>query len=394
MGETLVMLGDVAGVYGDLPVAVERYQRTPGYELNIEQYNYAMFRCGEMLDEMKRHDDVIAHFQAYIQRNREDSNIPLALYWVGSAMWKKEQQAQALAYWRDAIVKFGPDRKALGLDILMDEWVARARDAKPETSKPAWKGMHELLAEAEAKKQMPLVLRLRRLLSYEPDALEAEQRSLRRMVVQEANIPHASASVLEFILDQAEAATNHPLALKAAQALVAEFPETDAALAARMLLAKEARGAGNFDEAIKHLDIIREVFATSGEAGEALLMLGDLYLERKDWAKADEMYTQVLGVKEWKPLWPPALYGRGEVARGQKQFDKAAAFYERIYVLYAGHARWVPKAYVARAECLRRLGEIKNARETLEEMLKVPEIDQAPETPEAKAMLEDLKQRV
>ena len=123
-------------------------------------------------------------------------------------------------------------------------------------------------------------------------------------------------------------------------------------------------------------------------------MLGEIYLEQKDYARADESFTQVLGVKEWKPLWPQALYGRGECARAQKQFDKAAACYERIYVMYGGYAKWVPRAYFARAGCLVRMGKIREARETLEEMLKVPDIDQAPEAADARALLEELKQRV
>ena len=93
----------------------------------------------------------------------------------------------------------------------------------------------------------------------------------------------------------------------------------------------------------------------------------------------------------WRQWWPAALYGRGENARGRKDYRAAAACYERIYVLYAGHVSWCAKAYLARAECLRELHEGQKAVETLDEMLRLPDLQQQPEIEAARKLHEQLK---
>ena len=66
------------------------------------------------------------------------------------------------------------------------------------------------------------------------------------MLLYEGNLPFASAVILEFMVDHAEGmVSNRALAIKAAEALVADFPETDAALSAR----RELVGSGSDPQA-------------------------------------------------------------------------------------------------------------------------------------------------
>jgi TolA-binding protein len=394
-GEAYMMLGDIGGVFGELTQGVERYQQVPRYDVNIEFYNYAMFRCGEMLNELNDFAGMVRHFKEYIARNREGSNLPLAMYWVGSALWSMGEQKGALEYFRQGIEKYGVDRKALGIDLILEEWVGRSRGAETGTTVNAWRDLADLLQKSEKEGQQTLGLRLKRIFLYEPEIPDERKRALLKELVQEKNLPLASPGVLELILDEAQKAGNRELAQKTADAVIRDFPETDTALTARRMLADYAIQKKDFATAIKHLNIIREVFATSGEAAEALMMLGDLYLKANQYAEADECYKSVLGVREWRgALWPAALYGRGECARMQRAFEQASAYYERIYLMYAQYRDWTARAYLARAQCLTQIMQYRKAAETLEEMLGNTELVNLPEAAQGRQLLNELKRRI
>jgi tetratricopeptide (TPR) repeat protein len=142
-----------------------------------------------------------------------------------------------------------------------------------------------------------------------------------------------------------------------------------------------------FPEAIKHLGVIQEVYATSGEAGNALILLGKIYTEQGKYAEADECFKSVLQIKGWRSLWPEALYCRGDNAMAQRRFDVASAYYERIYLMYGHYRDWMAKAYLRRAECLIKGFQEAKAREVLHEMLDNPDLAGRPELSEARKLL-------
>ncbi len=376
--EAQLMLGDVHGSGGELKEAVKCYTEALAGTLNIELYNYASFRTAEMLNEMRDYDGLLAHLQAYIERNRPDSNLPMALFWTGNAYWEKGDQERALGFYRDSIAKYGRDRKALGIDTILEEWVGKLKNSKPAIATEGWRAMHVLLGESRGVRDRTLALRLERVLLYEPGAAPEDVAAYRKDILSAKSVPDASPDVLTMIAQEAQKSGQRDLALLASSTIVADFPETDSALDARMLLARDAVEHEDYAAAIKHLDVVRAVYASSPEAARALLMLGSLYQRKQDWEKADLVYNEVLAVKEWKALWPEALYGRGECARAQREYAKAAVFFERIYVMYSGYPSWTAKAYLARAECLYRLREFTGAAEVLNELRGQPGLTNLP----------------
>lgn len=394
MGEAHVMLGDVSGAVGELEEAVRRYRKGIEFELNVELYNHACFRCGEMLRELKDWQGAVKFFTDYIQRAKPDSNIPLAIFWIGDAYWEMGQPESTFRYFGDALTRYGNDRKELGIDLILEKWVDRTRQAPKPLAQKAWLDMREMLKQALAAKTYTLALRMERILMYDPAASDVEKAAMRKFMLRAENLAYASPGVLEMMIDESVKAGNPALAKQAAEAIIREFTETDYALSARRLLAQQALDAKDWDGAIVHLNIIREVYASSDDAADALLTLGRLYREKEQYDKADAAYKDVVGVKEWKPRWPEALYGRGEVARAQRKWDQAAAYFERIYVLYTGAKDWSAKAYLARAECLGRLLMHAKAVETLDEMLNNPQLQGTPEAEQAKELRDKMKARM
>lgn len=394
-GEAYLNLGDIAGALARLPQAVERYRKVADDpNINIELYNYAMFRCGEIMLELKNYDAAIKHFEDYIQRNREGSNIPMAIYWVGNALWQKDQPADALAYYQRAIEQFGKDRLELGIDLILEEWVGRSRSAPSEVARKGWREMLELYKQAMAANERTLALRIARILRYDPSADEAARADLTRAILQEANIEPASAGILDLIEEEALKAGNRDLAIRAAHKLVADFAETDYALNARMFIARDALQRQDDQEALLQLSVVRDIFVASMESGEARLLLGEIYLRQKDYQEADLAYREITEYREWKKMWPAAIFGRAEVLSAQKKYKEASAFYERLYVLYSGHSDWAARAYLRRAQCLDRLFERQKAVEVLEEMIAQPELQATPEMEEARQLLANFKRQV
>ena len=291
--------------------------------------------------------------------------------------------------------RHGADRTAVGVDMVLDEWVSRAKGLSGEAGDAAWADLRKSLKLAKEQLQRPLALRLTRALLHDPALGESRRGLFAGEILSEENVPHASPAVLEFMLDEGQKRGQEGLAERAAAEIVSAFPETDYVIPARMLLARRAISEDRFADATAHLDVVRKVFASRPEAAEALLLLGEAYLKQRRYDKADESYRSVLAVREWRgPLWPAALHGRAECARLSRDYRAACAFYERIYVLYSHYGEWVSKAYLWRAKCLARLGEFRKATQTLKEMLAAEELSGRQEAAEARELLQELQGRI
>jgi len=406
VGEAVMMRGDIAGAQGRGDEAVELYRRAMTHEgLNIEFYNHCAFQAGRILADDEAYPKLATHFREYIERNVEGSNIPLAIYWIGIALWNTGEEDGALRYYRQAVERFGTERAATSIDIILDEWIGRIKRSPKERAQQAWQEMYRSMEQAVSDNKPTLALRFKRVVLFDPNLTPSVRQRILQDFASEKTADAASAAVLQTMLDMAVKDGRDDFARNLADRIIADFTETDYALDARMTLARHemamarkaenaAAAAGHYREAVKHLDVIREVFAASSEAGTALLLLGEIHRGARKFDLADECYKSVLGVKGWRNMWPEALYGRGECAFDQRQYEQASAYYERIYVLYGHHKDWVAKAYLRRAECLKRLYQLGKAREVLAEMLANADLASLPETAEARKMMQEMGDQI
>lgn len=388
IGEAYMMMADIAGNFGELEIGVQRYKSAIEHKINIELYNYCTFRCVEMLKDLNDWDGVIAHLEPYIETNADGYNVPMAVYWVGQAYWQKEDHGKAIAYFLKSIRDYGKQRDALGIDLIVEEWIGRTRSLPPERREVAWEMFEATISQARDNREWPLVLRLQRAFLYKPGISEAAKEQIYTNLLKEVNLPYASPGVLELIMDEATRRNLDDLAYKAAMEIVEAFPETDYVIGARMLLGQRAVDQEDYDAAEAHYQVIIQYFAANQAAAEALYQLADVYLRQAELDLADDAYKRILGVREWRgPLWPAALHGRGNVAMMRRDYRAAAAYFERIYVMYSSYRTWTAKAYVSRAKALTRIREPRKAVEVLQEMLGQQDLAELPEAEEARQLL-------
>jgi TolA-binding protein len=402
--EAWMTRGDIAGAQAKIDDAVRDYQQALEFSedlLNIEHYNHCAFQAGQILFDAKKFKEAAAHYKRYIEHNRAGSNIPLAVYWIGRTLIETGEPVGAARYYKDAVLKYGADRKQIGVDMILDEWVATTHKLPADQARGAWNELQQSLRTARSANDQVGALRLTRVLMFHPDIKTMEREQILDKLLQPENITNASPAVLESMLDGAIQRSQTNLAVSVAQDIIAEFTETDYALNARLFLARNniellrtappEKVKPLRDEAVKHLDVIRTVFAGNEEAAQALLLLGRLHREDGNVDEADKCYESVLSVRTWGKFWPEALYGRGLCAEARKEFLKATAYYERIYVMYAKYRNWTAKAYLRRAECLHRAYEDNKARETIQEMLKADDLAPYPEYELGKQLLSQLE---
>ncbi|MDP6810607.1 MAG: tetratricopeptide repeat protein [Kiritimatiellia bacterium] len=399
-GEALMMRGDIAGAVGRTDDAIGFYQQAMQYpELNAEQYNHCAFQAGTIIHDDADYEKLRTHFQAYLDEARDGANLPQAIYWIGVSLWNQGEHEGALRFYREAVETYGGDPGAIGIDMIMDEWIGRIRTAGDKVRIQARNELRRAHNSAVSGGKATLSLRLKRAIILDDGTTDAIREKLSDSLVQRGRLDLASPAVLTMIMELARARDEMALMGKAAEQIVTAFTETDYALDARMVIAQDlvekarttdVHSEANlyFGQAVAHLDTIRQAFATSSEAARALLMLGDIYREQRKYDKADQAFKDVLGVREWRALWPEALHGRGECAFAQRRFAPAAAFYERIYLMYSHYADWTARAYYRRAQCLRRLFQPEKAREVLREMVSLESLAGQPETAKARAWLE------
>ncbi len=403
VGEGTMMRGDIAGALARPMDAVDFYQQAMRHEhLNIEHYNHSAFQTAAILHDAEDYDRMRAHFTRYIETNREGSNLPQAIYWIGRSLWNTGEQEGALRYYQEAVEKFGQNPREIGIDLILDEWIALSKRGGPELEKSAWNNLRVHLRNARGRNQPALVLRLTRILLYDPNLPAGERHRIVSNMLQEENLEHASPAVSQAMLEFAIEREQRDLARKIAGHIIEAFTETDYALDARMTLANFAIEDAKkttvtierdelYEEAIRHMNVIRSIYAATPEAAQALLTLGWLYIDKRDFKAADEAFTAVLGPPEWRPMRPEALYGRGEALFAQRMFLEASAYYERIYLLYSHYRSWTAKAYLRRAEALQRLHEHNKAAEVLEEMLGQSDLAETAEGKEARKLLASVR---
>jgi len=352
-------LGDIAGSEGRLNDAVEHYRLVPKYTDQMQQINYAAFQIGKILELQERYEEMAEYFNVYMQTYRLEGQYTEALHRLGFARKMMGDVDGMLKTYEDAIRRYSHRLDALGMDLILRDWVAAFRSVRGEFPiewlRKEWAAAMEKKSDVS---RLRMVWALSDLCGEIPPA-----------AFEETELRHASPAVLEWI-GRISLERQSDLARIALEKVVEEFSESPWVEDALASWAELEAKRGNSPRALALFERLFDSFPTGNKAGLAVKRAADMKcaLKRNDEAIKD--YLRVLEIREWRgPLWPECLYQVGAVLQGQGKLQEAFGYFQRVYVLYGGYPEWAARAYLQSGQILEKLNRRREAVTTYQELL-------------------------
>lgn len=445
-GEAYNLLGDVYGGLGMLDEAIEAYGLVEQFTAQPGQVHTAVFNAGRIMEADARWSQMIDHFQRYLNRYGDDGFYTRAVYEIGKAYKNSGRVQAALDLYWETFQRFAHEASALAADRLLADYVeevqiqyvrettrARAKARKEARAKAAdtpeaQQALNRMspedreaaraeaiaaeaeqaerdrrIAEAEATRRVVQQLReeLRRT-GHEEEALtrnlrvrHALARVGRQNTVPDPITPEmleaASPNVLLWLGDLLEQREQTNLAARAYQRIVEAFRESEATVIAYVKWGQLEFNQGRLDDALGLFTSVYENYPTSDWTGTAVMRIADILYQQENYEAAAQRYEEIVRVRQWKgPLWPEALYKMGLCLLRKGNPEKAFAYFQRVYVLYASHEEWAAKAYLESGKCLETLQRHAEAATTYREMLSNPSLAGTAAGEQARKRLEKL----
>lgn len=378
--EAHAFLGDIAGAEGRLDDALAQYRLVSAHTRDQSQINYAAFQVGKILEMQEKYAEMAEFFSGYLEQYRLEGQYTEALHRLGLARKMQGDVDGMLRTYEDAIRRYANRLDALGLDLILKDWVAAGQTAKGHF--PSDRIREQLAVAVENRSD---VARLRLLWALHDLCGEPNAPALGL-----ADLKSASPAVLEWI-GRTHAATQPELAAAALEKVVDEYSDSPWVEDALGTWADLEAAAGRHEKALALYQQRFELFPVGPKSGDSLKRAADMKfaLQQFDEARAD--YLRILEVKEWRgPLWPESLYRVGECLFAQGKLQEAFGYFQRVYVLYEGYPDWAGRAYLQSGIVLEKLNRRREAVTTYQEMLSHEAFHAMECAQEARARLEAL----
>jgi len=279
----------------------------------------------------------------------DDSLRDGAAYWQAKTELRLERYSEAAARLTDAIASF-PESPLLA-EMHYDRAVALHKAEKPSEAIDALREFrsafpsHEMAPEA----LHTIVVTLHQQQNYAKSAAEC-----RRFL--EENPQHALRPQMLFLLgENLYLAGEHEPAVSAFEEFLEEYPSDPQRQSTRFRLGMALERLGRHDDAEKHLAEIVSGSETEEPFRAALLVLGDLAFERRDWAAAAARMQEYLSIEGNLPDADDALIKLGLAQHRGNDLEGALRNYARLIDEH-GESPHATQARFERGQALVALG--------------------------------------
>ncbi len=428
LGELYNVLGDIYGSFGELDKSIDSYLMVEKFTERTDQIEAAVFNAARVMEADQRWQQIVDHFQSYLNRYGEQGKYTMAVYRMGAAYDKLGEKQKAMDLFWDTFLRFSNDSTELGADAIltyyaekypemlvapkMEQWYAEQAEPAGETAAATEVTEAQLEKRKQAEQsardrftkeaQRKVTRKLRTELAKSDDELTKQMRLIwgLSMLGDQTKVPEtfskeqitsASPAVLAWMSEIFSERDQIDNAFLAAQRIIKDFPQTQWTPKALATLGVLEFKKGNTQKARDYFNEIYEYYPTSEFAGEATMQLADMEVAEGNFENAIPKYNEILMVREWRGrLWAEALYKLGISKFEMGEVQEAFAFFQRVYVLYSTHSEWAAKSYLKSGECLELLGKPSEAAETYKEMIADSSLADRPEIQEAKRRLNAL----
>ncbi len=211
---------------------------------------------------------------------------------------------------------------------------------------------------------------------------------------QNSNPDNLSATMLAFLGDHLRKKGVLEKAMQCYNRLAQVFPKSDYVDFAYVGLGDIAFEQKDFPQAEKHYSKARDEMPGM-KYPNALLGVAKAQFSQNNFTGPEKPLQEIVGTKEWKgELTAEALYWLGKCAFAQKDFAKAANYFQRIFLSFGKFNDWCIKGYVEAAECFKAMGEPDKAKQHLQEardFLKKRKLEGSPLMQQVKDQATNLK---
>lgn len=379
------MLGDLHGADGELERALEWYEKARERAVRPEQIDYAVFRSAESLRLLKRHRELADFMEAYLTEPRAPESAVRAVHCLAAAWQALGRTERALDRLCGAVCTYGNDPQTAGIESLMDMLMSGEFDR--ERIKTQLEPVRT--AALQSQDRRALGLRLTTLLAGLSSGAERVA-YIEELLTEPTLTPFSPVPLLLFATEAAARGDAEKVRRSHRHFMETFDAESDRGLEITLVFIDVLIRTDETDEALALVEESLERYAALDGVGRLQKRKGDLLRLSGQYAAAVEAYREFLSRRSWRgPLTPEVLYWTGICAEKQGRIKEAAAYFQRVYILYEPYTDWVARAYEASSRCLLALGRRGDAVQTWREMLSSP--DRAA-TPEGRRAAEALRQ--
>lgn len=169
------------------------------------------------------------------------------------------------------------------------------------------------------------------------------------------------------------------------------FKDTDYADGAPVGLAEIAFEKGEYDKALELFRDALNNYPGSSHVLDATQGEAKTLVKLKKYDDAKKIFEQISNTKEWRGhATANSLRMLGEIEALNGKHEVAIPYFQRVFI---AHQKWkdeVAKSYLLSAKSFVALGKRDEAKATLQEMVKRPDLQKEPEVKEAEKLLNTL----
>jgi tetratricopeptide (TPR) repeat protein len=363
--EARLLMGDALFAIGEIEVGIEAY-RSIGEE-STKFYEDGWFKIGKAFHLRGEHEELREHFRRFVEERPGSGRVAEAVYQIGASYEAEGDEAEAERIYWETVESYGDEPEHLGIeDILMaarrlyrgdgglDRLLLRVdaevRKAVAEEKRSlklrlVWARGHYLTGRSAALSQAAFLEASR--------GLDPKVHSP-RITIDCADALRETGNVIQAGQLYTEMRRWHPRAVEKDRAFYG--------------LALIALGEGRGEEALGYLDRFERETMYSGLTGKVKMIRAQLLWDERRYREAFEVLDEVLEGELPPRDKAEALMRYGELLTERREWLRATAYYERVYVAYGRFSDLVASAYAKRAELLERLKREREAGEVWGEL--------------------------
>ena len=159
-------------------------------------------------------------------------------------------------------------------------------------------------------------------------------------------------------------------AIKLYNEVVSQYRRTEWAQKALIGTGRAYMGLKNTDEASRVFEKFLSEYKDSDLSCEVRLILGKIFRGSGEYDKARTIYAHVLERNNPEESLAEAQFSLGETYLAQEQYEDALMSFLRVVVVFGEQSEFVQKAMLRAGFCYEKIGDLANAKQIYEELMK------------------------